>query len=94
MRRAAYRVVQEALTNAAKHAAGATVAAELRYAADGLTVEVTDTGGVPGSVAGPGGGHGLTGLRARVEAAGGALTAGPASTGGFRVTAHFPIAPY
>ncbi|WP_433222724.1 sensor histidine kinase [Dactylosporangium sp. CS-047395] len=93
VRLAAYRVVQEALTNTAKHAAGAAADVEVRFAADGVTVEVTDTGGRPGPAAGTGGGRGLDGLRARVEALGGTLAAGPTGTGGYRVTARLRLGP-
>ncbi|GAA0388286.1 histidine kinase [Streptomyces luteireticuli] len=92
---AAYRTVQEALTNARKHAAGAKVT---------VTVETADRAGRPAlivdihSAAGesspeallPSGGHGLTGLRERAEQLGGAFEAGPADDGGFRVRAVLP----
>jgi signal transduction histidine kinase len=87
---AAYRVVQEALTNAVKHAAGAAVSITVTGSADELRVEVTDTGGAP-SAAGPGTGRGLTGLRERLAAYGGTLTAGRRPTGGFRVVAVAPL---
>ncbi|WP_344530211.1 sensor histidine kinase [Streptomyces rectiviolaceus] len=83
-RRAVHRVVQEALTNAAKHAPGAPVTVEVREA------EVVVTNGAaqqPGS--GPGAGSGLVGLRARVEDLGGTLEAGPHGDG-FRVVARLP----
>lgn len=93
---AAYRVVQEALTNAIKYAGpGATVHIRQNWSADGLTVEITDDGGVGGhsgaderSVV-PGAKVGLTGLRERVSAAGGTFRAG-AVDGGFQVRATFP----
>ncbi|MEV0152166.1 sensor histidine kinase [Micromonospora sp. NPDC050686] len=88
---AAYRVVQEALTNVLRHAGPATATVHLRYAADGVTVTVIDTGrgrvGVPDRPAG----HGLAGMRERVEALGGAFDAGSAPAGGFRVHATLPV---
>jgi signal transduction histidine kinase len=86
---AAYRVVQEALTNAMKHAAGARVAVTIERGADQVRVEVTDTGGE--RTAAPGGGRGLIGLRERLTVYGGTLTAGPRPTGGYRLTAVLPI---
>jgi signal transduction histidine kinase len=94
-----YRVIQEALTNVVKHAPGAWVAAELTVAADRVRLEVRDDGGRGGGAAradpspgpGPGAGHGITGMRERVGAFGGWLTAGPDAGGGFRVTAEIPV---
>ncbi|MFG3685834.1 sensor histidine kinase [Micromonospora sp. NPDC047740] len=88
---AAYRVVQEALTNVLRHAGPATAIVRLRYAPTEVTVEVTDTG--RGAAAPPGrtAGYGLAGMRERVTALGGSFTAGPASTGGFRVYATLPV---
>ncbi|MBG0560267.1 sensor histidine kinase [Actinoplanes aureus] len=90
---AVLRLTQEALTNVAKHA-GASAKARLRVTVDGSDVgwEVVDDGGL--AVAGPpevppGGGHGLTGMRERVEVLGGVLTAGPAGTG-WRVGTMLP----
>jgi len=88
---AAYRVVQEALTNTVKHAAGATATVLVEYAADRLRVEVTDTGGTPGTTADTGDGHGLIGLRERLAVYGGTLQTGPRLTGGYRVAAHIPL---
>jgi signal transduction histidine kinase len=87
----AYRVVQEALTNVVKHAAGATAAALVEYGADQLRVEVTDTGGRPGAAATAGDGHGLIGLRERLALYGGTLHTGPRLRGGYRVTARIPL---
>jgi signal transduction histidine kinase len=87
---AAYRVVQEALTNAVKHAAGAAVDIKISGTPDELRVEVTDTGGASAGVA-SGSGRGLTGLRDRLVAYGGTLTAGRRPTGGFRVVAVTPL---
>ncbi|GAA4562471.1 sensor histidine kinase [Micromonospora coerulea] len=89
---AAYRVVQESLTNVLRHAGPATATVRLRYAADELTVEVTDTGRGPASRAGrPGPGYGLAGMRERVGALGGSFTAGVGPGGGFRVSATLPL---
>jgi signal transduction histidine kinase len=87
----AYRVVQEALTNTVKHAAGATAAVLIEYGTDQLRVEVTDTGGTPGTSAATGNGHGLIGLRERLAVYGGTLHARRRLSGGFRVTAQIPL---
>jgi len=84
---AAYRIVQESLTNARRHAAGAAVDVELRYSADGLRIMVRDNGFGSSDNAG---GHGLTGMRERAAAVGGRLRAGPADAGGFLVEAVLP----
>jgi signal transduction histidine kinase len=93
---AAYRVVQESLTNALKHAPGAPV--EVVIAAAGGSVEVSVVNGhVPATASPPaglhlaGGGHGLAGMRERVAACGGELSAGPVEGGGWRVMARLPI---
>jgi signal transduction histidine kinase len=86
-----YRLVQEALTNTVKHAAGASVRVLIEYAGDHLRVEVTDTGGRPGATAGTGTGRGLIGLRERLSVYGGTLYAGPRLTGGYRVQARIPV---
>ncbi|MEU8670452.1 histidine kinase [Streptomyces anulatus] len=86
---AAYRVVQEALTNTVKHASGATAAVTVAYGADRLRVEVTDTGGHP--VAAAGNGRGLIGLRERLAVYDGTLNTGRLLTGGFRVEALIPL---
>ena len=86
---AAYRVVQESLTNTRKHAGlAASAAVTLRYEPDGLWVEVTDDG--MATAAGDGGGHGLAGMRERIEMYGGTVEAGPQAGGGFRVLARLP----
>jgi signal transduction histidine kinase len=82
----AYRIVQEALTNAAKHAAGSPVAVRVGYGEDRLELEVTTEGPATGPGALGSGGRGLAGLRARVEALGGEFAAGPTEHG-FRVGA-------
>jgi signal transduction histidine kinase len=83
---AAYRIVQEALTNARRHATGAAVDVELRYG-DELLVRVRDNG--PGIASA--GGHGLAGMRERAAAVGGTLRVGPATVGGFLVEAVLPV---
>jgi signal transduction histidine kinase len=86
---AAYRVVQESLTNTRKHAGlAATAAVTLRYEPERLTVEVVDDG--LGASVGEIGGHGLAGMRERIEMYGGTVTAGPLPGGGFGVTARLP----
>ena len=86
----AYRVVQEALTNVTRHAGpGATAVVSLRRTEDALVVSVGDDGrGARGTAAPPG--RGLTGMRERVEAAGGSLETGPADRG-WRVSARMPL---
>ncbi|HET9946332.1 MAG TPA: sensor histidine kinase [Actinomycetes bacterium] len=89
----AYRVVQEALTNARRHAAPCTVAVTLVGSADDLSVEVVDDGARSTTGGGaPAGGHGIPGMRERVEALGGTLEAGPADGAGWRVRAVLPTA--
>ncbi|MDI3422747.1 sensor histidine kinase [Streptomyces luteolus] len=90
---AAYRVIQEALTNVHKHA-GADAKAELSVIRVGGNVEITVIDDGPGAdePAERSGGHGLLGMRERVSALGGALTAGPRYGGGFRVHAILPVA--
>jgi signal transduction histidine kinase len=87
----AYRVVQESLTNARKHG-GPTVTATvtLRFCEDGVAVTVTDDGK---GIAGPadGQGHGLIGMRERVELFGGTVSTGPRPGGGYRVAATLPV---
>ncbi|MDG4796878.1 histidine kinase [Micromonospora sp. WMMD1082] len=93
---AAYRVVQEALTNVVKHAGPGTWAVVgLSWLGDRLQVEVTDDGqGRPSTAAaGLSTGHGLLGLRERVAVVGGELSAGPMPDGGFRVCATLPAGP-
>ena len=87
-----YRLVQEALTNTVRHAAGASVRVLVDYAGDHLLVEVTDTGGRSGATASSAGsGRGLIGLRERLAVYGGTLEAGPRLTGGYRVKARIPL---
>jgi signal transduction histidine kinase len=85
---AAYRIVQEALTNARRHAPGAAVDVELCYTDDALRLRIRDNG--PGEAARSHAGHGLLGMRERAAAVGGALQAGDARGGGFCVEAKLP----
>ncbi|MER6897330.1 ATP-binding protein, partial [Amycolatopsis sp. NPDC000740] len=89
---AAYRIAQEAVTNAIRHAgSGATVGLSLTCADDRLELTVTDDGGGRPRRAAPGGGNGLPGMRERAVAFGGALTTGRVPGGGYRVAAVLPI---
>lgn len=90
---AAYRVVQEALTNARRHAPGARVVVNLSWQQDTLTVTVTDDGTLAAPAddsASPG--HGLIGMRERAQVLGGTLEVGPVGATGFRVCAVLPLA--
>ncbi len=92
----AYRVIQESLTNVRKHAGDSTARIRLSYRPAALWVEVDNMAdGSGGSLACAsernGCGHGITGMRERVAAAGGSLTAGPRPGGGFRVSALLPL---
>ncbi|MYS14089.1 ATP-binding protein, partial [Streptomyces sp. SID4982] len=89
---AAYRIVQEALTNAQKHA-GAGAKAEVSVVRVGPNIEVSVLDDGAGATGAPtaGGGHGLLGMRERVTALGGTLTTGPRYGGGFRVHAILPV---
>lgn len=88
----AYRIVQEALTNARKHAGKASAAVTVRYSPDALELEIVDDGGGSGDGDVSAGGHGLVGMRERVALFGGDLHAGPQPGGGFRVHARLPLA--
>ena len=92
---AGYRIVQEALTNVIKHAGRPTHAVvKVTYLDDGLRVEVTDDGGGSStSIVERATGHGLIGMRERVELYGGSLHVGPRPGGGFRVSATIPYDP-
>ena len=89
----AYRVVQEALTNVLKHAAGATTQVRVSVGAHRVRVQVEDTGGTGGKPTArlPDSGHGLIGLHERVGLYGGTLTAGPTAGGGWLLTAELPV---
>jgi signal transduction histidine kinase len=93
---AAYRIVQEALTNSAKHAAGSQVAVRITYGEADVAVQVEDAGGI--RTARPDraavlatGGNGLAGMKERVNALYGRLIVGPRPEGGFRVHAWLPL---
>jgi signal transduction histidine kinase len=89
---AAFRIVQEALTNVTRHARGATAVVRISYGDDALTIQVDDDGlGARADGAG-GTGKGIVGMRERVGALGGELQAGPRPEGGFRVRAKLPLA--
>jgi signal transduction histidine kinase len=96
---AVYRVVQESLTNVRRHGGpGVSAAVTIRYTVDGVTVSVTDDGrgaaarpAPANSTAADSTGHGLSGMRERVELYGGTVTAGPRSGGGYQVTATLPL---
>ena len=99
---AAFRIVQESLTNIVRHAAAGAATVELTYGGDELTVQVDDDGHGPGrsgggasgggvALDGNGGGNGIPGMRERAVALGGSLEAGPRSGGGFRVRARIPL---
>jgi signal transduction histidine kinase len=89
---AAYRIVQEALTNARRHARGAAVDVELHYGDHTIGLRVRDNGPGPAADKSPEG-HGLTGMRERAVAVGGRLRTGPAPGGGFLVEATLPGEP-
>jgi signal transduction histidine kinase len=91
---AAYRVVQESLTNVVRHAGAARATVRVAFGPADLVVEVTDDGAAPPAdpYGTDGGGHGIAGMRERVAALGGELQAGPGPRGGFRVRARLPLA--
>jgi signal transduction histidine kinase len=86
---AAYRIVQEALTNTARHSASGTADVLVSYEADGVLVQVDDTGPARSAVTAPAG-NGITGMTERAHALGGRLSAGRRPDGGFRVAAWLP----
>jgi signal transduction histidine kinase len=88
----AYRIIQEALSNAGRHAAGAPVTVSVHRDADTVTLQVINGPGIPGSRAnGHRPGHGLAGMQERAGLLGGSLSAGPEPGGGFAVTAVLPL---
>ena len=98
----AYRIVQEALTNALRHAPGSRASVEVRYEEAFVTVRVADTGAAPAGAGVPAAaaaelperfahGFGLAGIAERVASCGGSLTVGPDPAGGFAVTARLPV---
>jgi signal transduction histidine kinase len=86
-----YRVAQEALTNVVKHAPGARATVDLAVSGTEVSLEVINEAGAPGDASGQGPGHGIVGMRERVAAFGGRLTAGQLPDGGFRVAASIPL---
>ena len=97
---AAFRIVQEALTNIVRHSGAGAATVELTYGPGQLTVQVDDDGHGPGAAVdrrdvpamdGEGGGNGIPGMRERAVALGGTFDAGPRSDGGFRVRARIPV---
>ena len=97
MDQAAYRIVQEALTNVSRHAGAASASVHLHYTPDTLSVQVDDDGtgtvtsnGTSTVTRSSGPGLGLVGMRERVSALGGRLQAGPQDGGGFQVRAELP----
>jgi signal transduction histidine kinase len=89
---AAFRIVQESLTNVTRHAGPARATVLVRYGKEDLTVQVDDNGKGP-SAANGAGGNGIRGMRERVSALGGELSTGPRPGGGFRVLAYLPLDP-
>ena len=87
---AAYRIVQEALTNVVKHAHAAEADVVIRYGPGALEVSVVDDG-VGVAAAGNGGGHGLIGVRERVALYGGTVESGPRDAGGYELRARLPL---
>jgi signal transduction histidine kinase len=88
---AAYRIVQEALTNARKHAGGGRVDVRVRYTPGTLELAVENEGDEPVADGWDAGGHGVIGMRERVGLYGGELDVGPRPDGGFAVRARLPI---
>jgi signal transduction histidine kinase len=88
--RAAYRIVQEALTNVRRHAGGAATTVTVDYTPAGLDLRVENEPGVADPSVPRGSGIGLPGMRARAEALGGRLSAEPTASGGYMVVAHLP----
>ncbi len=88
----AYRIVQEALSNALRHAPGSAVEVGVDHVPDGLRVRVTNTAPTAPAPVSPGAGHGLLGMRERVAMLGGTLDAGPVpDTGGYEIRAFLPV---
>jgi len=89
---AAYRIVQEAMTNVVKHAAPTSCRVRVVGTGPEVLIEVTDAGGHRPSAPSAPGGHGIIGMRERAALFGGEFEAGPGPGGGFRVTARLPLA--
>ncbi|HSK96452.1 MAG TPA: sensor histidine kinase [Euzebyales bacterium] len=88
---AAYRIVQESVSNIVRHAGTSTGTVTLRFGRDDLTVTIDNAAGARNGTASPGAGDGIRGMRERAEALGGELAAGPRPDGGFRVRAQLPL---
>jgi signal transduction histidine kinase len=89
---AAYRIVQESLTNALRHAGASAATVTVSYTQPDLRLEISDDGrGLSGRRSSQGAGHGIAGMRERAAAASGTLEAGPRPGGGFRVSARLPL---
>ncbi|GAA4231093.1 histidine kinase [Actinomadura meridiana] len=93
VQRAIYRTVQEALTNARKHAPGSTTRVEVRHRNGTVRTTVTNTAPTRPTLPLPSAHHGLIGLRQRAELLGGALESGPTSDHGYRLSLDLPVAP-
>ena len=87
---AAYRIVQESLTNALRYAHGGSAEVKVHYESGCLSIQVDDTGGSGGELI-SGSGQGIIGMRERAAAVGGTLEVGPLAEGGFRVCATLPL---
>ena len=88
---AAYRIVQESLTNVIRHAGSAAATVSVSYHPDELVIDVTDTGHGPPASPGSTAGHGQAGMRERAAAVGGTVQTGPCPGGGYQVTARLPV---
>ena len=89
---AAYRIVQEALTNVVKHAQTTESRVVVTYADDAVSLEITDAGhGTPAGSVTASAGHGIAGMAERVSLFGGEFHAGPLPGRGFRVAARLPV---
>ena len=89
----AYRIIQEALTNTARHSGSQAATVRITYREDGVEVDVDDDGAPGRPAPRTGGGHGIAGMTERAQAFGGWLRAGPRPGGGFRVQAWLPAGP-
>jgi signal transduction histidine kinase len=91
---AAYRILQESLTNVLRHSDGPTARVRIHRSADAVVVEVTDDGPAKAEASlPPSAGTGIRGMRARAEEVNGTFEAGPRPEGGFAVTARLPVSP-
>jgi signal transduction histidine kinase len=85
---AAFRIVQESMTNVARHSGARTVRIKIAYGSTHIDLHIEDDGRGPGNGSG---GSGIAGMRERAAALGGEFAAGPGPAGGFRVSARLPI---